>query len=56
MELIEICKKAKKVKYEIQCLTTKEKNDALLAVADKLVALGIIKNLPKSDQLSIFDI
>ncbi|MBR4358668.1 MAG: glutamate-5-semialdehyde dehydrogenase [Butyrivibrio sp.] len=37
MELIEICKKAKKVKYEIQCLTTKEKNDALLAVADKLV-------------------
>ena len=38
MELIEICKKAKKVKYEIQCLTTKEKNDALLAVADKLVA------------------
>ena len=38
MELIEICKKAKKVKYEIQCLTTKEKNDALIAVADKLVA------------------
>lgn len=38
MELIEICKKAKKVKYEIQYLTTKEKNDALLAVADKLVA------------------
>lgn len=38
MELIEICKKAKKVKYEIQCLTTKEKNDALLAFADKLVA------------------
>ena len=26
------------------------------SVADKLVALGIIKNLPKSDQLSIFDI
>ncbi|MBO4458311.1 MAG: glutamate-5-semialdehyde dehydrogenase [Butyrivibrio sp.] len=38
MELIEICKKAKKVKYKIQCLTTKEKNDALIAVADKLVA------------------
>ena len=38
MELIEICKKAKKVKYEIQCLTSKEKNDALIAVADKLVA------------------
>ena len=38
MELIEICKKAKKVKYEIQCLSTKEKNDALIAVADKLVA------------------
>lgn len=26
------------------------------SVADKLVALGIIKNLPKSDQLSIFDL
>ena len=38
MELIEICKKAKKVKYEIQCLTSKAKNDALIAVADKLVA------------------
>ena len=38
MELIDICKKAKMVKYKIQCLTTKEKNDALIAVADKLVA------------------
>ena len=26
------------------------------AVVDKLVSLGIIKDLPKSDQLSIFDI
>jgi len=38
MELIEICKRAKKVKYEVQCLAAKEKNDALLAVADKLVS------------------
>ena len=26
------------------------------SVADKLVSLGIIKNLPKTDQLSIFDL
>lgn len=38
MELIEICKRAKEVKYEVQNLSTEVKNKALLAVADKLVA------------------
>ena len=37
MELIEICKKAKEVKAQIAVLSTNQKNDALLAVADKLV-------------------
>lgn len=37
MELIEICKKAKEVKAQIAALSTNQKNDALLAVADKLV-------------------
>ncbi len=38
MELIEICKRAKEVKYEVQNLCTDKKNKALLAVADKLEA------------------
>ncbi len=38
MELLEICKRAKKTKYNIQNLTTEQKNRALLAVADRLVA------------------
>lgn len=38
MELLEICKKAKEVKQQIAVLSTSEKNAALLAVADKLVA------------------
>ena len=37
MELIEICKKAKEVKGQIAVLSTNQKNEALLAVADKLV-------------------
>ena len=36
MELIEICKRAKSVKYEVQRLTTEKKNRALLKVAQKL--------------------
>ena len=38
MELLEICKRAKEVKQQIAALSTSQKNDALLAVADKLVA------------------
>ena len=38
MELIEICKRAKEVKYEIQNLCTDKKNKALIAVANKLEA------------------
>lgn len=37
MELLEICKKAKEVKQQIAVLSTNQKNEALLAVADKLV-------------------
>ncbi len=37
MELLEICKNAKKAKYETQRLTTDEKNRALLAVANGLI-------------------
>ncbi|MBO5303877.1 MAG: glutamate-5-semialdehyde dehydrogenase [Lachnospiraceae bacterium] len=37
MELLEICKKAKEVKQQIAVLSTSQKNEALLAVADKLV-------------------
>ncbi|SFU41598.1 glutamate-5-semialdehyde dehydrogenase [Butyrivibrio sp. INlla21] len=50
MELIEICKRAKEVKYEVQNLCTDKKNKALLAVADKLEAKaqGII-NANKKD-------
>ena len=38
MELLEICKNAKAVKYAVQKLSTDVKNKALLAVADRLVA------------------
>ncbi len=38
MELLELCKRAKAAKYEVQNLTTKEKNNALNAVADALVS------------------
>ena len=37
MELLEICKQAKKVKQQIAVLSTVQKNQALSAVADKLV-------------------
>lgn len=37
MELIEICRRAKEAKYKVQDLTTKEKNKALLRVADGLI-------------------
>lgn len=37
MELLEICKKAKEVKAQIAALSTNQKNNALLAVADRLV-------------------
>ena len=37
MELIEICRRAKEAKYKVQDLTTKEKNKALLKVADRLI-------------------
>ncbi|SFB66495.1 glutamate-5-semialdehyde dehydrogenase [Butyrivibrio sp. YAB3001] len=37
MELIEICKRAKAVKYRIQKLSTKDKNRALIAAADSLI-------------------
>lgn len=36
MELTDICKKAKETKQKVGILTTNQKNDALLAVADKL--------------------
>lgn len=36
MELIEICKKAKEVRHQIGILSTNQKNDVLIAVADKL--------------------
>ena len=38
MELLEICQRAKSVKYEAQKLGTKDKNKALLKVADRLVS------------------
>ena len=38
MELLEICKRAKTAKYEVQRLTAEDKNKALLAVADRLVS------------------
>ena len=38
MELVEICKKAKETKAEIANLGTNEKNEALKAVAEALVA------------------
>ena len=38
MELLEICKRAKTAKYEVQRLTAENKNKALLAVADRLVS------------------
>ncbi len=38
MEITEICQKAKNVKYDIQKLSTIDKNKALLHVADALVA------------------
>ena len=37
MELLEICKQAKEVKQQVGVLSTSQKNEALLAVADKLV-------------------
>ncbi len=36
MELIDICKKAKEAKYEVQRLTTEKKNKALMTVAQEL--------------------
>lgn len=38
MELMEICKQAKKVRQQVGILTTDQKNAALLAVADRLEA------------------
>lgn len=38
MELLEICQRAKSVKYEVQKLSTEDKNRALLKVAESLVA------------------
>lgn len=38
MELLEICKRAKSVKFDIQKLSSYDKNKALLCVADKLEA------------------
>lgn len=37
MELVEICRRAKDVKYEVQKLSTQAKNKALFSVADALV-------------------
>ena len=37
MELVEICRRAKDVKYEVQKLSTQAKNKALISVADALV-------------------
>lgn len=36
MQLLEICQQAKGVKQQIAALPASQKNDALLAVADKL--------------------
>ncbi len=38
MDLIELCKKAKQAKYEVGSLSTSQKNDALLFIADELEA------------------
>ncbi len=40
MELLEICKQAKEVKQQIGMLSASQKNQALLAAADKLLADG----------------
>lgn len=49
MELVQICKNAKAAKYEIQKLTTKDKNKALLSVADRLV--GQADRIKKANDL-----
>ena len=38
MELVEICQRAKSVKYEVQKLSAEAKNKALIRVADALVS------------------
>ncbi len=38
MNLVELCKKAKEAKYEVGSLSTSQKNDALLFIADELIA------------------
>ena len=38
MNLVELCKKAKQAKYEVGSLSTSQKNEALLFIADELVA------------------
>ncbi len=40
MELRELCRRAKEAKYKVQNLSTQEKNDALLFVAQELVKNG----------------
>lgn len=37
MALVDLCKRAKEAKYDVQYLTTQTKNEALLKVADELV-------------------
>ncbi len=37
MNLVDLCKKAKQAKYEVGSLSTSQKNDALLFIADELV-------------------
>lgn len=38
MNLVELCKNAKQAKYEVGSLSTSQKNDALLFIADELIA------------------
>ena len=38
MNLVELCKKSKQAKYEVGSLSTSQKNEALLFIADELVA------------------
>lgn len=40
MNLVELCKNAKQAKYEVASLSTSQKNEALLFIADELVANG----------------
>ena len=53
----EMCSTSKEEKDErIQFGKERFGNGCRIGIVDKLISLGIIKDLPKTDQLSIFDL